>query len=99
MVYAHADCEPWVDLDLLFQAAGEIEVGTRSFVWHDWKELGDHRALRQIGGFTGETSLTGDALNDVYWVIVLASLLGVGKGAAFGAGRFRMVPTGRSTEG
>ncbi len=92
MVYTHADCEPWVDLDLLFQATGEVDSGKRSFEWHDWKELGDHRSLRQIGGFTGNMSLSGDALIEISWVIALAGLFGIGKGAAFGAGRFRMVP-------
>lgn len=91
MVYAHAECEPWVDLDLLFQATEEIVSGKRSFEWHDWKELGEHRSLRQIGGFTGSISLAGDTLTEIYWVIALASLFGIGKGAAFGAGRFRIV--------
>ena len=91
MVYAHADCEPWVDLDLLFQATGAVDSGKRSFDWHDWKELGDHRSLRQVGGFTGKISLAGDGLIEIFWVIALASLFGIGKGAAFGAGRFRMV--------
>ncbi len=90
MLYAHADCEPWVDIDALFQMAREVEVCRRSFLWQDWKELGRNRSIRQIGGFTGTLCLDGDALGEIFWVIAAAGLLGVGKGAAYGAGRFRL---------
>ena len=90
MMYAHADCEPWMDLDLLFQAAESIEVNARSFDWHDWKNLGEHRLKSKIGGFTGKLCLAGESLKDIFWVLAVAGLLGVGKGAAFGAGRFHL---------
>jgi hypothetical protein len=88
MLHAHADCEPVQDVNALMKAAAAVSVSTRSFQWHDWKDLGGNRQVDTIGGFTGHCHLTGETLGEILWVIAVASLFGIGKGAAYGAGRF-----------
>lgn len=87
MLYAHSGVEVLDDPTYLLvnvQSLAEVECELH---WHDWYPLKKRQGLT-IGGFLGEITLTGEALKEVYWVFAVASLLGVGKGATYGAGRF-----------
>ncbi len=93
MLHAHAECELSLDASDLLQAAQAVSVGAAHFDWHDWRGMSGRRALPAIGGFTGSMTLQGDALREVFWVVAVASLFGLGKGAAYGAGRFVLSPS------
>lgn len=90
MLHAHAECELSLDASDLLQAAQAVSVGAAHFDWHDWREMSGRRPMQAIGGFTGSMTLQGDALREVFWVVAVASLFGLGKGAAYGAGRFAL---------
>jgi len=59
--------------------------------WSDWRRLEQGRKGQGIGGLTGSLTLRGDALAELWWLLELGSLLHVGKGAAYGFGRFRLL--------
>lgn len=90
MLHAHAGCEPMLDVAELLRAAEAVRVADAHFCWSDWRDLSGPRPIRAIGGFTGGMSLQGGDLEEIFWVIALASLFGLGKGAAYGAGRLRL---------
>jgi hypothetical protein len=90
MLHAHAGCELMLDAADLLGVAESVSVAEAHFDWNDWRDLSGNRPMRAIGGFTGRMSLDGKALRDIFWVIAVASLFGLGKGAAYGAGRFSL---------
>ena len=90
MLYAHAGCELVHDAAELLRVAETVQVAESHFCWSDWRDLSGRRPIRAIGGFTGGMSLQGGDLGEIFWVIALASLFGLGKGAAYGAGRLRL---------
>lgn len=87
MLYSHGGVEVLDDPQPLLDRSRALETPATSLVWHDWRSLGGGQGL-VIGGFVGEMLLTGQALGELYWVLACASLLGIGKGATYGAGRF-----------
>ncbi len=87
MLYAHSGVEVLDDPANLLELVRDLEEVECKLYWHDWRSLRGRHGLT-IGGFTGETKLMGKALEEVYWVFAVASLLGIGKGATYGAGRF-----------
>lgn len=90
MLYAHADCELIDDAGPLLQAAAAVTEYSSRFQWQDWRTLAGNQLIGSIGGFTGNLLLESEPLEEVFWVIAVASLLGLGKGAAYGAGRFNI---------
>ena len=99
MLHAHADCEPVQDVESLLNAAAAVTVESSHFRWHDWRELSGNRSTSSIGGFTGCLFLRGAVLAEIYWVFAVAALLGIGKGAAYGAGRFVLSGAGNDRDG
>ncbi len=87
MVYAHSTTEVVDDPRSLLEQIHTLNVLDAKLSWHDWRPLTGRQGIT-IGGFLGEIVLTGQALEDVYWVFAVTSLLGIGKGATYGAGRF-----------
>ncbi len=90
MVYAHCDIELIDDSEPLFAAAeGLREVDNRLY-WQDWRTLEGDEHRQDLGGIVGSLLLEGPELVDILWLLRLASLLNLGKGAAFGAGHFSL---------
>jgi len=89
MLYAHSDAEVCDDPAHLLEKVLELEQTGSKLAWRDWRSLEGQRGM-SVGGFIGEMSLHGQALEDLYWVFAVASLFGVGKGATYGAGRFSL---------
>jgi hypothetical protein len=56
--------------------------------WADWRETGSHGV---IGGLLGALQIDTPELDELLWVLRLATLFGVGKGATYGAGRCRLL--------
>ena len=87
MLFAHGGVEVFDDSSSLFAQIGEVKVVECKLCWHDWRSLSGQQGL-VVGGFVGEMVLNGQALEEVYWVLAVASLFGIGKGATYGAGGY-----------
>ena len=87
MLYAHGGVEVFDDPTWLLTKSRELSVVETKLQWLDWRSLSGQQGL-VVGGFIGEVALQGQALEEVYWVLAVASLFGLGKGATYGAGQF-----------
>lgn len=88
MLHAHCGLEPVDDPARLLDAAAALEANWLDHRWVDWRE-GD--AAAPVGGCMGRLRLEGPGLEELLWVLLLATLFGVGRGAAYGAGRCDLV--------
>lgn len=89
MLYAHAGIELLDDPTALLDSANRVEERESRLRWCDWRPIAAQQGFT-AGGFTGEMILAGAAMAEIYWVLAVAALFGVGKGAASGAGRFKL---------
>ncbi len=89
MLHTHCQLEVLDDPATLLELVDQLETVAVRMTWSDWRSLPGRRGL-SVGGFVGEMSVSGDALQDLYWVFAAASLLGIGKGATYGAGQFEL---------
>lgn len=92
MCHAHCGRELAADSGSLLQAAARVEIGEQTLLWTDWRSLDRGTDLFELGGLLGGVTLSGEALDEIAWVLQVGSLLNLGKGAAFGAGAFRFNP-------
>lgn len=90
MLYAHCGREIIDDPGRLLAAADQVHAVENSFCWHDWRTLEGQGTFQDLGGISGSVRLEGEALQDVLGILRIGSLMNVGKGAAFGAGHFRL---------
>ncbi len=86
MLYAHSGVEVLDDPTHLFELVNNLHEVESRLYWHDWRSLAGRQGL-VVGGFMGEMTLDGQALEEVYWLFAVASLFGIGKAATSGAGR------------
>lgn len=75
----------------LLDQAAQVEVIANELAWRDWRTLDQQDSRQQLGGLLGSLRLSGDAIGELLWILQLGSLLNVGKGAAYGAGQFRLI--------
>ncbi len=87
MLHAHSGVEVLDDPTHLLALVREIQVVESRLRWHDWRPLSGQQGL-VVGGFVGEMVIDGQSLDEIFWVLAVASLFGLGKGATYGAGRF-----------
>ena len=92
MCHAHCGLELLGDPSPLLQAAARVQVREKTLLWTDWRCLDRGSELFDLGGLMGGLTLSGAALEELAWVLQVGSLLNLGKGAAFGAGAFRLTP-------
>ncbi|WP_432820986.1 CRISPR system precrRNA processing endoribonuclease RAMP protein Cas6 [Trichloromonas sp.] len=86
MVHAHCGQELVDDPGFYILACQQVRELENSLGWRDWRSLEGDGRRQDVGGVVGALTLSGGALQDVLWLLRLASLLNLGKGAAFGAG-------------
>ena len=91
MLYYHCGLEPVEDLVPLFSAARQVDDEWEQSQWIDWHDHGDESERVRLGGMTGLLRVGGRGREELDWIITLATLLGVGRGATFGAGRLDMM--------
>lgn len=96
MHYAHCDNEVIADPEHLIAAASMVRELENSLRWQDWRTLSGQGKAQDLGGVVGSVRLGGDALLEVLDILRIGSLMNVGKGAAFGAGCFRLQEESKS---
>jgi hypothetical protein len=89
MLYAHCGIEVIDDPAQLLERVGELESCDKHLSWQDWRVISAQQGV-MVGGFVGDMLLSGRALEELYWVLAVAALLGIGKGATYGAGHFTL---------
>lgn len=75
--------------ELLAQCA-RITVHECSFHWHDWSRVERQGENVDLGGVIGEICFSGEGIDDLIDVLILASHLNIGRGASYGAGHFQL---------
>ena len=87
MLQAYCTLEAVDDPGPLLQAAQSCRSAWNSNGWLDWRETDRREA---VGGLLGTLQVDGPELDTILWVLLLATLFGAGKGAAYGAGHCRL---------
>lgn len=89
MLSAHGGVEVLDDPARVLELAREVEALDVRLHWQDWRTLSTNQGMA-VGGFVGDMILAGRVLEELYWVLAVAALFGIGKGATYGAGRFSL---------
>lgn len=87
MLHAHSHVEFVDDSGFFLEAAEMVNVDSVNYSWCDWRKVRTNKDA-DIGGFLGDIVVSGEGLEDIFWVLAAASLFGIGKGASLGSGRF-----------
>ena len=77
--------------ELLELSAG-IKEEVSEWRWHDWRSHQGDGILSELGGVCGQLRLKGELPDDLIDLLRLGSLMNIGKGAAYGAGAYRLTP-------
>jgi hypothetical protein len=90
VLYACCGSEAVGDPAPLLAAAAQVRETDNRLAWRDWRSLDGEDRSQELGGLVGSVRLEGAALEELCWVLSLGTLLNLGKGAAWGAGRYRL---------
>jgi len=90
LCYAHADQLLLEDVQPTL-ASVENTNGRCTLLWEDWRSLQGAGDL-EVGGLMGHCSLNGEQLEQFAWVLALAELFQIGRGATYGAGKIEFLP-------
>lgn len=73
-------------------ASHGIEEERSEWHWHDWRCHSGSGTLTELGGVCGQLRIKGQLPDDLIDLLRLGSLMNIGKGAAYGAGAYRLIP-------
>ena len=76
----------------LLALSNGIEEEVSDWRWHDWRSHPGEGLLSELGGVCGQLRLKGQLADDLIDLLRLGSLMNIGKGAAYGAGAYRLIP-------
>lgn len=88
MALAHCDLELVDDPRSILEAANQLRETASTLRWSDWRRLEGQSRSQDLGGITGFLRLEGAGLEEIFWILKLGSLMQIGKGAAYGSGRY-----------
>lgn len=89
-IFSHGSPDIAIEHKHLLELAARVECLDDRLRWQDWRRLERGRAGQDLGGLVGTLILSGEALEDLFWLLQLGALMNVGKGAAYGFGQFRL---------
>ncbi len=92
MLYAHCGIEVIDNPQALIARAAQVSEEKNDLRWRDWRVIEGERCRQELGGLTGSLHLRGEALDDLYWILGLGTLMNCGKGATFAAGGYTLHP-------
>ncbi|MBN1958042.1 MAG: CRISPR system precrRNA processing endoribonuclease RAMP protein Cas6 [Desulfuromonadales bacterium] len=70
----------------------QLKTHRNKLFWQDWRQLQRRYGRQNLGGLMGFVDIAGSGVSHLLWVLQLGSLLNFGKGAAYGAGQYALVP-------
>lgn len=88
MAHAHCGIDMVDDPGLLLETSAALEISESRLFWQDWRNLDAAPENIELGGLTGTVSFTTPGDGELLDLLHLGSLLGIGKGAAYGAGHY-----------
>lgn len=74
----------------LLTMGAEIQEEMNNWRWHDWRAHAGDGTLTELGGVCGQLQIKGQLPDDLIDLLRLGSLMNIGKGAAYGAGAYRL---------
>jgi len=91
LAYFHCDEDPsQIDFNGLINKAKNIELNSNHLRWYDLERYSSKQDTRlRMGGFVGEVTYQGDFSEFISW-LKAGELVHVGKGTAFGLGKYEM---------
>ncbi len=92
MSFAHCGVEILPDPQELLAAVDRVQVPSNRLSWRDWRFLEAETGPVDLGGVTGDIWIATPWEEELLAVLQLGSLLNLGKGAAFAAGAYRLIP-------
>ena len=92
MAHAHCGIEMIADPQSLLARSADLAVCKGSLRWKDWQAVETGGESHDLGGLVGGVSFTSPGDEDLLNLLQLGSLLGIGRGAAYGAGRYWLEP-------
>ncbi len=90
LIAGYSEVELNLDPADLIALAGQVESPENQLCWRDWRTLEKQRGDQSLGGLLGSFKMTGTDLSELIWILQLGSLFNFGKGAAYGAGQYRL---------
>jgi len=90
LAYFHCGIKPELDFRGLIERAEEVRTAASETRWVDWERYSSRQKTRmKMGGIVGEVTFAG-ALEEFMPLLRLGEAIHVGKGTAFGLGRYRV---------
>lgn len=80
------------DTSALLELAEKLQHEDGTLRWEDWRSVEGDDELQGLGGVTGSLLLHGPLPDELLTLLRLGSLMNIGKGAAWGAGNYRIDP-------
>jgi CRISPR-associated endoribonuclease Cas6 len=89
--YFHCGGDPWgFDFKEIIEMAKEVKVKEKDLRWYDWERYSGRQETRlKMGGFVGNITFEGN-IQPFMSLIKAGEILHVGKGTAFGLGKYRI---------
>jgi len=88
MAYAHCGVELVQDPRRVVAAAAALAPDRERFWWQDWRTLEGGAGRLDLGGLVGAATFAAPTDEDLQALFLLGALVGIGKGAAYGAGHY-----------
>ena len=86
----HCGHRTTIDAKAILATAADVKVEKSDLRWHDWERYSTRQGTRmKLGGFVGRVTFAGP-LGPWWPLLRLGEVLHVGKGTAFGLGKYRV---------
>ncbi len=90
MLYFWSGAELAGDPRYFLSLANEIEEVSNDLVWQDWRQMDGSSRQQELGGLLGALSLGQIDSEILLNILLLGELMHIGRGAAYGAGKYRL---------
>jgi hypothetical protein len=95
LAYFHCGCELDLDYRGVIEQADAVMTVEDKTRWMDWERYSSRQETKiKMGGLVGEISFEGEGIEEFLSLLALGEYLHVGKGTAFGLGRYT-IKTGK----
>jgi hypothetical protein len=89
LAYFHCGCELDLDYRGVIERADAVQTVEDRTLWIDWERYSRRQeTAMKMGGLVGEMAFEGEEIDEFLPLLALGEYLHVGKGTAFGLGRY-----------